>query len=837
MQQYHFELLKKNVSEVSDIPNITAADCKNLSDLIFKKTKACISETTLKRVYGLVQSKHNPSQFTLDALCKYCGYESIGDFLIKHGQQPAITGLTSWSKIAADVNNITNFTIRALKNRSGIPFKYTIARKSASFYLDAFLASDAVATALIAPAGFGKSIALLHWLEEKLELNAANKSNDIFLFFSTQVLMSVLQSGQSIHFWLLSLLGCGNTEYHEILKNAGKGKFYLIIDGFDGTTFRNDQFQLILNQLINILGIYHESRCFRLILTMRSNTWINCGREFGFIRKKWFESFIGDPGNAINMPLLGAPEIMEISQLINPKAGHGVSIDVAETLCNPLYLELYYKLNPQTFNLQKIDALTRYELTSNLVLEKIYFNRYAVEKTQFLYELISLMNLKDESSSMGQVQVSELAGSNEQVYQALDSLHFLRTINKSTLLQQNIYMEFCSKDTLEYFIAQWLLSMHGNRFNEALIGYINDHLNHNLRLSVVKWLVLTVVNAGEKNELHNLTHISIPLNLKAGLLSFLSDVLEHEYVTLTADGTGMQKFRIEDSLLDYFIGIEFMAPGYLKTLNTLLRFEISSDRRFLLHCYKAILGIVTLDLELLQQQIEELNEFSPAILLSYPINPVNCITAVFNFLKYGIVDKAVLGQITMFSFNPVFFDPGNNNEAANNMIGVLMAGTLIIGQNPRKLLRVVRILNKSHKASPASSITYPFILKMFLADTAFALEDEESLLQTEADIAEIITARQAITPYLEVLVHVLKIKIAIVQQRHEAIMHEFRIIMLLANAHNLKLVKLYTTSLLLKKHLLMYQPQFIRFYREVNYEHTKIIAESQVVEFWERQLF
>ncbi|GAA3959680.1 hypothetical protein [Mucilaginibacter dorajii] len=836
MQQYHFELLKKSVSESASIPNVTASDCKHLSNLIFKKTNRCLSETTLKRIYGLVQTKHNPSQFTIEALSKYCGFANLEEFLKSCDYTTSAAASTNWNKMATDAHKVTNFVIKGLKNRSGIPFKHTIGRKSVSFHLDTFIESDAVATALVAPSGFGKTTALLHWIEDKLELNASQKSNDIFLFFSSQVLMSIVHGGQNIHCWLLSLLGCSNTEYHSLIHNAGEKRFYLIIDGFDEIKFKNPLFQLVLDQLIDILNLYHESRSFKLILTTLPNTWINNRNKLGFIRKKWFDGFTIDPENAINIPMLNAYEISEISRLVNPKNGLKIDADVVETLCHPMYFELYYKLSNQNCHWKKIDHLLRYELTSNLIFEKIHLNKIGIKTTQFLYELIGLMDLKDENNPVGRLATSTLIVKNEEVYQTLLNLHLLKTINKSTPLQQNIHIEFCSKDILNYFIAQRLLSLNDGKFNESIINYVNECLTDELRLSVVKWLIWNIVNTDEKNELHNLTLVRFPLNLKANLLTFLCQILEYEYVSLSVDGTDMRKFHIQNSLLDYFLGIEFINANYSKTLTTLLRFDLSPDRCFLLHCYKAITAIVNLNLETLQQQIEELKELPSAIVLSYPINPINCFAAIFNFLKYGIVNKVVLAQITTFSFNPVVLAYNNYDEAANNMVGLLMASTLIMGQNPQKLLRVVSILSKSYKASPVSSIAYPFILKMLFADAYFALNKQRKLSEIQEDISKIISGKQTTTPYMEVLVHILKIKIAIGKNEHETITNEFRIIMLLANNHNLKLIKLYTTSLLLKKYTSIDDPQFIRFYQEINYEHTKVVRENQVVEFWEKQI-
>lgn len=54
---FYFDILKDNVLDVAGLKYISAADCKALSILCFKKTNRYLSETTLKRIYGFAQTK------------------------------------------------------------------------------------------------------------------------------------------------------------------------------------------------------------------------------------------------------------------------------------------------------------------------------------------------------------------------------------------------------------------------------------------------------------------------------------------------------------------------------------------------------------------------------------------------------------------------------------------------------------------------------------------------------------------------------------------------------------------------------------------------------------
>jgi hypothetical protein len=58
----------------------TNFDCCNLADEIFRTTDFLISAQTLRRVFRLIQSKTGASRYTIEVLCRYCGYQSLDQF-------------------------------------------------------------------------------------------------------------------------------------------------------------------------------------------------------------------------------------------------------------------------------------------------------------------------------------------------------------------------------------------------------------------------------------------------------------------------------------------------------------------------------------------------------------------------------------------------------------------------------------------------------------------------------------------------------------------------------------------------------------------------------------
>jgi hypothetical protein len=60
---------------------LTVNDCISLSDSIFEKIKIPLSSDTLRRLFGLIDTKSQPSLFTLETLAKFIGFGGYYDYI------------------------------------------------------------------------------------------------------------------------------------------------------------------------------------------------------------------------------------------------------------------------------------------------------------------------------------------------------------------------------------------------------------------------------------------------------------------------------------------------------------------------------------------------------------------------------------------------------------------------------------------------------------------------------------------------------------------------------------------------------------------------------------
>lgn len=831
MLPHHFNLLKKSVLDIAKLPNFTSSDCKTLSALIFQKTRKRLSETTLKRVYGFAHSQFQSSQFTIDTLADYCGYKDWTSFLSEQTAQPQSNKTADWLNLTNDASRITSLTLRALQKRSGIPYHKTIKRKFIDEHMDSFLASDQIATALVAPAGYGKTVALLHWIEEKLTYNAQHNISDIILFFSTSSLMSVLSSGQDIHTWLLALLGYNRTEILNMLlydKKKNEGKFFLVIDGFDEHPFSNDQFQLILDQIMDIFSLYESSNAFRIIFTMRSDTWVNNKHILNKDEQPWFMGFKTSYESFGNVPLFTYHELYELSQGLNPLAQVSIDPESINLLNNPLYFQTYFKLNKNNFSLNNIGGLYRYEIISSLILEKIYLDKHSSEKILFLFELINMMCVKNGFYHVKKLKADMLFDRYTNVYRELLGLEFLTEYNESVDLQHNTYIEFGNKDFLEYIIAQKLLADNDNQFNLKLIQDADGILNNDLKLNVIKWFIVYAVKTGANYNLNYLVKIDLPLNKKAELINFIGEILDSSTFKSPEQSC---RLNLDNDMFNYFFGLEFISLQYEKTLQTLLKFELTNEKQILVRCSLAIISVLRMDLKAVNNQIASLRKIPQIDFFQYPIDPLNCLDTIYHYLKYGIIKKEALSEITKFCFNPLVQVNGLTSSITNDIIYILAAHTLQITGRPQKVIRFVHILNKHYKDLSTSASGYTFFMKNVLVDSYFVLSDKRNLLEIYKSILKLGNYYDDThTPYVSLFYHALNIKSALIKHDYDSISAEYKCFVHIADRHDLKFTKYYLISLMLKKGPIAAEFELSQLYKQLNYERSKLIIQLGVIE-------
>ncbi|MFD0793489.1 hypothetical protein ACFQZX_07655 [Mucilaginibacter litoreus] len=827
----YYDLLKKEVLTKSGIQNITPADCKLIAADIFNKTKHSISETTLKRMYGFAYSKFKPSLFTIDVMARYCNYQGWEDFCLK--KDSLISGTaqkqTNWDALKINARKITNFTLQVLRNKSGIPYAQTIKRNFIDLHLNDFLNSDCIATLISAPAGYGKTVALCHWVEERQALNSQAITNDIILFFSTNALMNAFLSGQDLNHWLLALLGYTSNEDITTLfdrQHKTGGNFFLIIDDFDEHVYKPEQFRLLLNQLTDVLSLYQSVSWFKVILTMRAATWINNRHEFDNDNIKWHKAFITDDNWAINVPLFNTQEIRELVLSINPALHYNVSSDIAINFSHPLYFQFYYKQRKDNFTLNDINHACIYELVSTFILNKIYMGTHSAEKLLLLTGVVENMDIVKGQYEVSKIKVNGLIKQYHHAYNELLSIGFIREINNSTGLNYNTSIQFTTNNFLEYTIAKFLLDKNNRTFDKVLINNINTlFINNNRKLPVLKWCIIYAIKAGQQKSFDLISSTQLTPSEKSDLIIFMGDLLDQECNATNKSESLIQYFKQDCSreLFNYFFGLEFINVHYKKTLYTLLKFNLATRKQILIHTALSMVDILSLNLLQLEAHLVKLRGFTPENYNQFAINPLYCIETIYSYLKNGEIKKEAVRNITRFIFNPPLEGNFFDNNASNDMLYLLAGHTLLICQNSIKILRFIDVLTKNYKTlEPTATHGYYFFMKIIAADSYFKLGKTKELVNIYNELNALYkNSANTFTDFMLTVFYALRIKVALHLKKYAPIIEDVKTFMQIADQYTFSKVITLRTILNITQVANIY-PQL---YKQCQYDHAKLMRE------------
>jgi hypothetical protein len=766
LSHHNFELLKSKVQFLSGLETVSPADCKIISCLIYKKTKYNISETTIKRIYGFALSRFHPSQFTLEALCIYCNYNGWDDFCNQQIYSSSVPGSVNanWADLQRNASKITLFTLDAIKSRAGIPYNKSLKRQFVDDTFKSLNDSSYTGAAIASPAGYGKTIALCHWIEEQIELDESRANNDVILFFSSGALLNALYSGRDMNDWLLGLLGYTNDADINALwddKQRKNNKFYLIIDGFDPHNFKPDHYRLLMDHINELLALHKDKPWLKVILSMRNSTLLNYKHELSFNQNILLNDL---DHNAVNVPLLTQPEIKTLCKQLNPNLSKKSYTHLNISFNHPLFFQLYYKKNKENFVIDDIDHSTMYELIYSFYINKITTGNNAIEKQMLVKKIASYINLDHEEQGADKLEVDSYIKKYNSTYQELLLSGFLTELNTTVYSNNyNVIIKFGDQQFAGLAVALSILKQHNNIFSSEVIQCIDVRFAGSPnKIIILKWCLLYAVKTGQQSNLLHLVSYNIAPADKYQVALFLGDALVQAASTQN-DETLLRHFESDenDGLFDYFFAPELFNKEYKNTLKNLLKFNISDKKRILVYTSLGILSALSLELDELYIYLVKLKSFSTIDTLYFAINPVDCLDAIYHYLKYGIAKKECLAGLTHLCFAPPKSEHELKDTAGNDMLYILGMYTMFICNNPKKASRLINVIKSVYKSDELGNknTAYGFFVKVIMSDIYFRLGDVRmvtALYYTLSNLSE--RNGNAFTPFMETILDCLRIK-------------------------------------------------------------------------------
>lgn len=632
-------------------------DCNNLSDIILTSNKEYISPATLRRVFGFLATNSNPSRVTLDILSRFVGFKNWEDFnknKIEGKSQNGKSTLDYWDSILENAHIISSNTVEHIRIKSGIEFEKTVKRRFLKERLKEFTNSNFPATAVIAPGGYGKSTSLAHWYLK--QINKKNKTKDVILFISAQMLDQFAPTELFIEVWLMRLLGLkpDSNFLNDIINEntSTPGKLIVIIDALDEITSQGAKQEKIFKSLIDLSIKFSTTNSLKLIVTSRLSTWKILD---SFIRNKENWHFTNPDvftTDGANIPTLSMEETQAIldntlnNKYANRTLVHEMHPDLREIIAYPYFLQLFIQVyNPDTQHLLN-DQLA---ILSEFLKKQVYFAHFSDEKIDILNKIITLSDygskaiLKDDLKSIYPIHL-KLSGNYYSAYEELNSFGIIiEETQVGTLGGYSKFIRIANQQLLSMLIVQNLIRKEQG-VSIGLFNWVDINITDNeLQASILGTLfklaykeritepLLNFFQLGEQSLANALSTPTLQTTLRTD--GYMRNILIPHYTQIPA----ARIFLFEKN-----IDFNHIVDSFAYHLKHYLIHSKTEKEKLFANTLLAFTGFISLDTPLAILHFNSIKDLDPALLPAKVAGIWHANHIIYEmFLAGGNVDKCI----------------------------------------------------------------------------------------------------------------------------------------------------------------------------------------------------
>ncbi len=605
----NLHLLKKYVLLRASVAHLIPSDCKRLAMIISKTVKKNISETTIKRLYGFAEAKHNFSKFTLTALSEYVGKESWEKFCedLKDSKQQL---LSKWDELNYKAGSVTSSALKIIRNKSVIPYHLTINREFAERHFESFYHYDYSFTSFVAQPGYGKSVLLSHLSDKFFIKENCPYKDDMYWFINPGVLNNTEYF--DLELWLNSQLGDGLNfiQYFKEDPSRRKGKIVIVLDGFDEIIVKKDQLKNFLIRLSNFICSNDTNDWLKIVLSMRSATWIafyESIRHSAYLKSKLFLGDHVKMDEFVNVPPLSDKEIDLILNKFTNIDLLVINHKLKALFKYPFYLQVYYQLNQEGKAFDNNAQLTFYELLAVFVNEKINLSQHYTEKTLLLKKIILLTKKNKRGNIVFKEDLLSDISVFREAYEQLIVDGILIEEKQADHLMPKEVVRFVHHHIYEYFLFIQIIDSNPRNINHQLFDIIHSEYNSSLKLQLLEWSVRHAIINQNSGDVIEFLRLKLPAQEKKSLMLFILQTLEYKYGN---NKNGRPNKIIDEYLhkafLHELLQLDFLGPCYKEVLLTIRRLTSQPDEMVIYTSLLAYIAVVELDTAQLKAETDEL---------------------------------------------------------------------------------------------------------------------------------------------------------------------------------------------------------------------------------------
>lgn len=525
-----------------------------------------------------------------------------------------------WSRLRVRSRILSQNTLAVIRRTSGIRCEHHAVRPFFRRHVERFLDSPCVATALVAPAGYGKTIGLSQAVEALWLGPSAHDSPDIVWFLQMRDLGSLAARGVDLPGWLLAQLGLGGAvDYRSHFRRHPEqrlGRMVLIIDGLDEHSLQVEPLDGLFAQLVSLIGSIEEP-WFRVVLSMRTSAWQRFIASIGdapAFRDLWYGIGFGGPGqDPGNVPPLTTAEVAAVVQRAwsggngdrVPGSGPPVALPT-EILQHPFYLQLFLQSGPEPV------PLDRLAIVEQFVQRRIHSPPHAVEKAELLTRVLHETGY-GERRHVAKTALLPMQGSRSAAYQALISDSILVEEEGSDAVGSPVTTVRIGQPPLfEILIARHWIEQ-GGPITYALLEKITERYREStLRLPILAWVVRYALRSGALSALEPIFQLPLSPAERRELARVLgyglrrSDAARRFLVPRWARDPAAQTGYFET-----FVDQDYLVSQFIDSLGPYLRHRRDRQSQIFGHSLLFLGRILQLDAEGCHREAKRLEALSP----------------------------------------------------------------------------------------------------------------------------------------------------------------------------------------------------------------------------------
>ncbi|MBO9153097.1 NACHT domain-containing protein [Chitinophaga sp. GCM10012297] len=653
--------LQSEVLRQFGVENIQPNQCKHLAQAILNHTGKLVSETTLKRVFGFAVTQHSFSRYTLNTLAQFCRFRDWEEFQThfykKTFRPQSEDDQSKWADIRKRAAAVSHYTMLTLKNRSGVPFENTAPRQYCLSHIEKFLESSYAATVFIAPAGWGKSLALVHAAEHYWFGRDPVYQNDVCWFINAHAAGSLLLKGFSLSAWLDNQLSLGNgdnfREYFSTHASEKGGRLVLIIDGFDEIALGADKLKLLYNKLEDFVYSNDQHPWVKVILSIRSSTWgevFHQSHQYPSFRKYWYLGPEMDEDTNTNIPLLTEQEVKSVLYNFDfdPSTVRLFSDSFLQKLRHPYYLQLFTQLNATPGQPFIDENLSLYEVISRFIQNRVFSSPANSFKVRIIDKMLQLLDMGRAGLYTDKCTLLNKNADLFPAYKELLADNILVEENLSQEIMFNVKVRFAHNFLLEYFTAMHFLAEQEQNVSEPLLRHVLDYFPQSpFRVAVFKWLLRYAITRQQAENIRHFFQLPLATQEKAHLLEYVVLHYQQESTQQLPLSAIFPPGYFQKNPFSQFINDDFISFKKRKMLNALLGMAESAEDKLQVRSTLFFMALMQLDAEQCEIELANIKKLCARneIIGEMWISPYEVFLFVYEYLKFGQVDGKMKEKI------------------------------------------------------------------------------------------------------------------------------------------------------------------------------------------------